>query len=715
MITGRVCKNILGLFSSNGIKETLEVKLKLVPVPSCSKSDFLQNMATYRNPSVVMPDGFDNHAWNSFLQAIPNAGSIEDQCQMAQGQSNARSGMSGMEHLHDMLTPNFAPDEDGYSTHPSIHGSRNGSPTPSQMSAGYPQAVGYSQSRPASRMSTQQHNEFSIDDDQSFEDGPGRKRARLTQADWNGRGSFGGNADSLRVAVSTSASLRGFRPSAVGNSSASNDMLPRAPTPRPGEKRQGKLNRPSMMSNLRRHSSTPNYTTPYPPSDQAFSRMDSGIYSLGDDEASSRLGSPSPEIPSSPPEYTPVDGSLPPSSPGLPELPYVPDSGFQSEAQSDYVVEQPRVAKAPPEWSNHHLKRQQRGEFLWLEVKSGSHDDLPRQSYPDFDPLSQRNAHSAVVRSEFSTKPTHHRGGRAKSRIVPAPPSGHNTVLPVPPSATSPGESNVLPSTEGQSYAYQPHPAGANPNGMQPPPHPAGADSRPTEAAGPLTAPRYWQSDNANEVGRTSAESQPPPEQQPFLISRATAQAEHSHEASHGPASAGVILPPKKDPSSKQGQSRNRGRNAPMPRSHSWAAGGSSDIDSDGYAGPTSRSRGGSGVVRLKTITTQLDQSVLAGQPVKHCRNCGEIKTPTWRPYWTRVHEGTGADLQVSGKAGIHMIESLTKGDNGQTTKYRVYKQYSHLTPEDKKHSLYEQYIFCNRKLSRLPFLAPALTEFSLW
>ena len=35
MITGRVCKNIPAIFS-NGVKETLEVKLRLVPVPRAS-------------------------------------------------------------------------------------------------------------------------------------------------------------------------------------------------------------------------------------------------------------------------------------------------------------------------------------------------------------------------------------------------------------------------------------------------------------------------------------------------------------------------------------------------------------------------------------------------------------------------------------------------------------------------------------------------------
>jgi len=48
MVTGRVCKNILGLFS-NGIKETLEVKLKLIPVPKCMQRGYVENMERYHS------------------------------------------------------------------------------------------------------------------------------------------------------------------------------------------------------------------------------------------------------------------------------------------------------------------------------------------------------------------------------------------------------------------------------------------------------------------------------------------------------------------------------------------------------------------------------------------------------------------------------------------------------------------------------------------
>ncbi|TKA68366.1 hypothetical protein B0A55_07471 [Friedmanniomyces simplex] len=61
MITGRVCKNMQALFS-NGVKETLEVKLRLVPVPKPAVS------AMAKSSSPATTAGFDPNAWNSSLQ-----------------------------------------------------------------------------------------------------------------------------------------------------------------------------------------------------------------------------------------------------------------------------------------------------------------------------------------------------------------------------------------------------------------------------------------------------------------------------------------------------------------------------------------------------------------------------------------------------------------------------------------------------------------------
>ncbi len=70
LITGRVCKNILGLFS-NGVKETLEVKLRLVPVPTVLQNEYLNTMEKYRgmNQAPIPSNGFDPNEWSSFLQS----------------------------------------------------------------------------------------------------------------------------------------------------------------------------------------------------------------------------------------------------------------------------------------------------------------------------------------------------------------------------------------------------------------------------------------------------------------------------------------------------------------------------------------------------------------------------------------------------------------------------------------------------------------------
>lgn len=101
MVTGRVCKNILGLFS-NGIKETLEVKLKLVPVPTSMQKEYVENMERYHSLSQIMPEGFDYSAWSDFLKENPTLG------QLAQPAPNTpalhRSSTGGYEPFHQMLT-----------------------------------------------------------------------------------------------------------------------------------------------------------------------------------------------------------------------------------------------------------------------------------------------------------------------------------------------------------------------------------------------------------------------------------------------------------------------------------------------------------------------------------------------------------------------------------------------------------------------------------
>ena len=102
MVTGRVCKNILGIFS-NGVKETLEVKLKLVPVPTCMQKEYVENMERYHSLSQLMPEGFDYNAWSDFLRENPTLGHLA-QPSPYPAQPSPRPSIGGVEPFHQMLT-----------------------------------------------------------------------------------------------------------------------------------------------------------------------------------------------------------------------------------------------------------------------------------------------------------------------------------------------------------------------------------------------------------------------------------------------------------------------------------------------------------------------------------------------------------------------------------------------------------------------------------
>lgn len=176
----------------------------------------------------------------------------------------------------------------------------------------------------------QQGRRLSMDEqeqEQYQEEGPARKRVKVTQADWRGKSAFGAKSDSLRVTASTAASIRVHKPVAMrpGMMGSSLEPPPRVPTPVPQIQFPG--SRPNTGSILRRESSLARaqaYNSPYgqssnnlpPPSDSAMSSPEDG--------ADDHPGITPTEFPSSPP-------LLPePSSPGLPSFSKPADSGYMS-------------------------------------------------------------------------------------------------------------------------------------------------------------------------------------------------------------------------------------------------------------------------------------------------------------------------------------------------------------------------------------------------
>ena len=355
MVTGRVCKNNLGLFS-NGTQETLEVKLRLVPVPTCLQSEYLESMRRYRDLSKIMPEGFDSQAWTSFLQANPGILQGVDQSRCQTPMNGTGQKEFGLEHVQRLLNEGGASADTGNETcdqrRPSFTSTelsqdplRSASPALSyQSSTARPPQQG-KMSRPGSRVSNRgglrpafarsdSSDLWYASNDEQFEEGPTKKRAKVSKAEWPMKGNFGKQVDSLRVAASTAASVRVYQPTAIRPSSSAANALeepPRAPTPIPDSTNH--LRRPllsAQRSSLRRESYTTSgsgYKSPYAASDEPARPLDSDMTSPEENVTSNIINSPA-DINSSPPVMRAVSPT--PSSPVLPTLPRHIDSGFMS-------------------------------------------------------------------------------------------------------------------------------------------------------------------------------------------------------------------------------------------------------------------------------------------------------------------------------------------------------------------------------------------------
>ncbi|KAL8736017.1 MAG: hypothetical protein Q9166_000579 [cf. Caloplaca sp. 2 TL-2023] len=367
IVTGRVCKNIMGLFSSN-TQETLEVKLRLVPVPTCLQSEYIESMKSYRDLSRVMPEGFDAQTWTNFLQANPGILQLAGQTRVsspatAMGQQNG----VGIEHVQRLMHQSHAsmdqsdqnppPQSDNYSAaeaieqlpRPLSQASSVRSAVPPKRGRGRPpKAVSELSEKSRSRRKPQPPRRGSFDvgygsNDDQQEEGPGRKRAKVTKAEYPGSSGFAKQPE-LRVAASTAASVRIHQPTAVRPNTRAASSLegpPREPTPVAGPSHPN--SRPLLharKSNLRCEPlvvEEPPYESPYPPSD---------VGKVAESEINSPEGSRAEssntpaDFASSPPAYPGSMTAL--SSPRLPNLPQEVDSGFMSGTIDDLFEDESR-------------------------------------------------------------------------------------------------------------------------------------------------------------------------------------------------------------------------------------------------------------------------------------------------------------------------------------------------------------------------------------
>ena len=360
MVTGRVSKNVMGLFNNNS-QETLEVKLRLVPVPTSLQSEYVESMKKYREVSQVMPPGFDPQAWTAFLQANPGfmQQAIQDRSQSPaapMGQHN----MFGIEHVQRLMSgerPQQMPNDNQRPVSRANSTVRMDSalqlprmPSPAlsvQSTASAPKKRGRPPKKPGPKgprnraMSGKQEpmpqsndTGYASNDEGLNEEGPAKKRAKVMQAEWDGKQDFVREPESLRVAASTAASVRIHQPTPIRpgmNPAQSLEGPPREPTPVGGPMQRSKPPLRTARSSLR-DSIVPErkvYATPYPSPD-TIKPPESAVTS----PENSRVDSSPPDMGSSPPVF---GGSTAPCSPNLPPLsvPDFGDSGFMSGSIDD--------------------------------------------------------------------------------------------------------------------------------------------------------------------------------------------------------------------------------------------------------------------------------------------------------------------------------------------------------------------------------------------
>ncbi|KAK7520575.1 hypothetical protein IWZ03DRAFT_306935, partial [Phyllosticta citriasiana] len=669
MVTGKVRENILGLFSG-GIKETLEVKLKLVPVPTILQSDYLETMEKYRSLGQFIPEGFDHSAWMNFLKTNPDITTITAHLQgtpFPQSAALQRINPGGVESLHQLLTQSSSPHEERRGSHQyaaqpmsqSRQGSRACSPAASMRSGVAFQQPQRDHSRPASSASHTSERPFSQqpsfaqpasetscgqnrNQELEHEECPPRKRARVVQADWRGKSQFGPRADTLRITASNAASVRVHKPAPINLASEgpSNALEPpqRPPTPRPTELPGARARATMNVSSLRRESSLG--STQY---GQRGPYSESGVASE-DDQMADAEDSPA-EFPSSPPICPPNHNSPAPSSPGLPTFPCTNDSGFMSGS-----VFEPEMATENRRYHGAHHPTSEAPTVVasdqWKIETPGPPEMLPTR-------VGRRQQHYKQRQVEEAAAAAAVRAVSSDGDVVIRKPEtrGRKQRQSQPQQQAEPSQMVLHTSEQGQ-----PEPT---PNQTSPVP----TSSPPVNPVSASTAAPNAQSEQVS-VGGSS--------QKAVKVSKP----KNVPPAQTGSAST----------STGNGDGKVSG-NAQPPQSASRSASPAGSI-----------LRSGSGAKRKKAIEDKLQGCLLEGKMPDFCAVCGEIKTPTWRKAFYKVVEGIPGSIATSldEPGAIAGYEIVVPGPDEENAgpRYKLYKR--SLSNEDKANNDYTPMQLCN-------------------
>ncbi|TVY87745.1 hypothetical protein LAWI1_G006930, partial [Lachnellula willkommii] len=732
LVTGRVCKNIMGLFS-NGVKETLEVKLRLVPVPTVLQSEYISTMEKYRELSKVMPVGFDPNEWTSFLQSNPSLGQLAKATPVPNQPTQAQRDGSSMDLFNQLLSPSLEQQSipNPYNQPPQMANAGNESQT---------ESVGPAKkgSRPSSRAAVKRPrkprqpkntvpkggNTSGYEEGTDGDDGPQpKKRAKITKTDWNSKSTIGAAPDSLRVAASTAGSLRLFRPiamSPVPGVGSHLQEIPRAPTPVPRIANQHSHrdpDKPPPQSSLRRDSfleqsqieAPRRHVSPYPPLENP---EDQPRYSIESANVSpERNPSPSdtpPDIGSSPPVMRtrpPSMRSSPPcpSSPVLPQMPRT-DSGFMSGSLEDlfgedygapmHPVDEAMTGHAVPDLHKHQTPAQMAphedsGFFIEWE-EPGPMELLPTKMH--IHPAPTRKSTPKPRASSKAPKP---RAGSVMSE------DGQQSLPPLrkdsraisgPPSQPQQNQQPLVqsrPVSRG-SQTKSPAPQQQDPQPDQEPRVQSRPGSRDLQGKTPGLQDRTSQPLESQAPAQSQDQATKPPS-----APRARPGRTMSRTASMGslhlptvPASDPAMPPSGLQRSQTWSEAPHAASEAPMLSVSAIAQ----TYLHDAASQDTEYDKGS--LTKKASIRHKLEQAIAKGEMPPYCSNCGAIETPTWRKAWYQEHDGNPGYHDYSEAAGrVTCINVLSRDSDGKPTSYQLIKK--SLGKGDSVED-YKEFLLCN-------------------
>ncbi|KAK5119084.1 hypothetical protein LTR62_000295 [Meristemomyces frigidus] len=662
MITGRICKNLPALFS-NGVKETLEVKLRLTPVAKPAST------ATVKPSSPATSAGFDPNAWSasmnhtrpsqlstSYFDFDPTQTDTDDGTMtmdnmfgLGAGVSGGVSGQQNTGYVGLAETPNNSTFGVSPAFSHSVPGSRAGSPMMGLDSDLRNEPLRHNSfsvntttfmnpSRPGSRASvrsevrpSQHQRQASVQSlppqpmeaqsDVYFnEDGQARKRAKVTQADWRGRSSFGTKSADLRITAATAHSVEMHRPVPRRPGLAGSDLEPppRAPTPVPQMNPMTRQHRPANSRSFLRQASTMTSETDIMTDVEQFS---DALVSDEESPNNSNTADSTPlNLPSSPP--VPMGANTgEPSSPGLPTLPMtrMADSGYMSERGMS-------IGNGPAYYDDDDEDRSPTAEDLEMAAKYHARDST-KQTFikSEGGELGAANPSQAPMSDMIMNLETPGDMDQLPQRmLINMPPRGRQSSQGYVDSELkqlkAPNSQKPIPSTLSTVTAS---------SATAPLQRPPIAASRRSSLALPTKSNTAMQS----EQGRESSQ---PQEQRPAPKRKYTKRARPD-----GPGSE---------------------------------AGSPAPSDTEGR--PKGSRRSGSGAQRRVIIQQRLEESLAKNEIPTFCSHCGAIETPTWRKLYVKHCEGAPTELdKAEGEGETIGVESTEWGpESGEATKFVIRK-----------------------------------------